>query len=122
VSEQNVETVRGLWRAFGRGGVDAVLRIADPDIEWVPHGGGGGVFRGHEGLREYMQQRDGAGGEVVTEPYSFTDLGEHVLVYGHYRAPGDDRRIFWLYSFRDGLLVRFEAFDTQAAALRAAGV
>lgn len=115
MSEHNVEAVRSLWRAFGSGGIERVLKIADPDVEWIPRGGGGRVYRGHEGLRDYMTQTARTTEDGVSAN-TFTDLGDHVLVYGHFR----DRPIFWLYTFRDELLVRFEAFDDQHDAIRAA--
>src|SRR5256885_2294542 len=40
VGEQNIDTVKGLWRAFSRGGIDSVLQIVDEDVEWKPYGGG----------------------------------------------------------------------------------
>src|SRR5439155_17994723 len=52
----NVELVRQLWSAFERGGIEAVLEIADRDVEWEPYGGGGTVYHGHEGLRAYMEE------------------------------------------------------------------
>ena len=65
----NVELVRRLWTAFERGGLDAVLEITDPDVEWEPYGGGGTVYRGHEGLRAYMGERRERGEEVEGIPY-----------------------------------------------------
>jgi ketosteroid isomerase-like protein len=38
MAESNVELVRQLWNAFERGGIDAVLEIADADVEWVEGG------------------------------------------------------------------------------------
>ena len=52
----NVELVRRLWSAFEKGGIEAVLEVADPDVEWEPYGGGGVVYRGHDGLRAYMEE------------------------------------------------------------------
>jgi hypothetical protein len=34
VSQENVELVRGVYEAFGRGDVDAVFSAMEPDIEW----------------------------------------------------------------------------------------
>jgi len=120
VSEQNIEVVRGLWRAFSRGGLDTVLQIVDEDVEWIPYGGGGQTFHGHEGLRRYMEERDSGSDGVVAEPYGYGDYGQNVVVYGHIARGGTDQRIFWVYSFRDGKLCRFEAFTDQDHALAAA--
>jgi ketosteroid isomerase-like protein len=120
VTDQNIETVRGLWRAFSRGGLDSVLRIVDKDVEWIPYGGDGHTFRGHEGLRRFMEDRDANAPEVVAEPYGYGDYGENVVVYGHVARDGTDQRVFWVYSFRDGKLYRFEAFTEQEQAVAAA--
>jgi ketosteroid isomerase-like protein len=120
VSDRNIETVRGLWRAFSRGGLDSVLNIVDDDVEWIPYGGDGQTFRGHAGLRRFMEERDASAPEVVAEPYGYGDYGENVVVYGHVARQGKDQRVFWLYSFRDGKLYRFEAFTDQDSAVAAA--
>jgi ketosteroid isomerase-like protein len=120
VTEQNIEAVRGLWRAFARGGIDTVLKIADEDVEWIPYGGGGRVYRGHDGLRRFISERDAGEESVQAEPYGYGDYGESVIVYGHVARGGADQRVFWLYRFRDGKLRRFEAFTDQQAAIAAA--
>lgn len=50
MSQSSEELIRGLYAAFGRGEVPAVLAMLDEDIEWhapanLPHGGD---FRGRE--------------------------------------------------------------------------
>jgi ketosteroid isomerase-like protein len=115
MAASNVLKVQALWRAFETGGLDAVLRLADPDVEWIPAGADGRRFLGHDGLREFMEHRE-AGGPVTAEPLSYSDYGSRVLVYGRLQ----DQRIFWLYSFNDERLTRFEAFDDHHAAVEAA--
>jgi ketosteroid isomerase-like protein len=118
--EQNIETVKGLWRAFSRGGLDSVLTIVDEEVEWIPFGGGGNTFRGHEGLRRYMHEREERQGDVTAEPFGYGDYGESVIVYGHVVHGEEDQRVFWVYSFHGGKLCRFEAFTDQDAAFAAA--
>jgi ketosteroid isomerase-like protein len=123
MSAENVLRVQTLWKAFDNQGLEAVLRIADDDVQWIPGGGNGQHYRGHAGLREFMRDREAAG-PIDAEAFSFFDYGDCVLVYGKVRRPseegGDERRLFWVYSFRDDCLVRFEAFDDHEAAVRAA--
>jgi hypothetical protein len=38
MSEENVEVVRGAITAYGREGLDGVLRLYDPEIEWTSTG------------------------------------------------------------------------------------
>jgi ketosteroid isomerase-like protein len=120
VTDQNIEAVKGLWRAFDRGGIDSVLKIVDEDVEWIPYGGEGRRFRGREGLLRFMRDRDAQSTEVVAEPYGYGDYGESVVVYGHIARGDEDQRVFWVYKFRSGRLRRFEAFTDQEAAVAAA--
>jgi ketosteroid isomerase-like protein len=122
----NVELVRRLWTAFERGGIEAVLEIADPDVEWEPYGGGGVVYRGHAGLRGYMEERRERNEETDARLYSAYAKGDFVVARGEVQIRGEHGAVAmqpgWLYEFRDGRLIRFRGFPTQEAALRAAGL
>jgi ketosteroid isomerase-like protein len=122
----NVELVRRLWQAFERGGIEAVLEIADPNVEWEPYGGGGVVYRGHEGLRAYMEWRADRNEEADARLYSAFAQGDYVIGRGEVRIRGPHGMITmqpgWLYEFKAGKLVRFRGFPTQEAALRDVGL
>ena len=122
----NVELVRRLWQAFERGGIAAVLEIADPNVEWEPYGGGGVVYRGHEGLRAYMEWRAGRNEEADARLYSAFAQGDYVIGRGEVRIRGPHGMITmqpgWLYEFKDGKLIRFRGFPTQEAAMREVGL
>jgi ketosteroid isomerase-like protein len=125
MERDNVAAVRRLWDAFGEGGVDAVLDVVDPDVEWSLFGTGGEVVRGHEGLREYMTRVAARGDEIDASVYDYEEIDDdHVLASGHvrFRSPTgmSDTQLHWLYRFRDGRLVRFDAYQTRAEALEAA--
>jgi ketosteroid isomerase-like protein len=126
VPSDNVELVRRLWEAFDRGGMEAVLEIADPDVEWEPYGGNGTVYHGHEGLKAYMQGRADNSEETDARLYSAFARGDAVVARGEVRIRGPHgittAQPGWLYEFREGKLVRFRGFPTQEAALRAAGL
>ena len=122
----NVDLVRRLWSAFERGGIEAVLEIADPDVEWQPYAGGGVVYRGHDGLRRYWRERRDRGEETEARLYSAFAKGDAVVARGEVRIKGESGIVTmqpgWLYEFHEGKLVRFRGFPTQEAALRAAGL
>jgi ketosteroid isomerase-like protein len=125
MERDNVAAVRRLWDAFAEGGLDAVLDIVDPDVEWSLFGTGGEVVRGHHGLREYMTDVAARGDEIDASVYEYEALDDdHVLVSGHVRfrsATGmSDTQLHWLYRFRQGRLVRFQAYQTRAESLEAA--
>jgi ketosteroid isomerase-like protein len=121
----NVELVRRLWSAFEHGGIEAVLEIADPDVEWEPFGGGGRVYHGHDGLRAYMQAHRERGEETDARLYSAFAKGDAVVARGEVQIKGQHGIVTmqpgWLYEFRNGKLVRFRGFPTQEVALREAG-
>jgi ketosteroid isomerase-like protein len=122
----NVELVRQLWTAFERGGIDAVLEIADTDVEWEPYAAGGVVYRGHAGLKAYMDARAERSEEADGRLYSAFAKGDCVVARGEVRIRGPQGVVTmqpgWLYEFREGKLVRFRGFPTQEAAMRAAGL
>jgi ketosteroid isomerase-like protein len=122
----NVELVRRIWGAFEEGGLEAVLEIVDPDVEWQPYGGGGVVYSGHEGLRAFFEERRARGEEADARLYSAFAKGDYVVARGEVRIRGEHGIVTmqpgWLYEFRDGRLCRFRGFATQEAALRAAGL
>jgi ketosteroid isomerase-like protein len=122
----NVDLVRRLWSAFERGGIDAVIEIVDPDVDWEPFGGGGVVYHGHEGLRAYMEERRARGEQAEGRLYSAFAKGDYVVARGEVRIHGEHGIVTmqpaWLYEFRDGRLIRFRGFPTQEAALREAGL
>jgi ketosteroid isomerase-like protein len=106
--------------------MDAVYEIVDPDVEWQPFGGGGIVYKGHEGLRAYMEERASRGEETDARLYSAFAKGDYVVARGEVRIQGGQGTVTmqpsWLYEFREGRLIRFRGFSTQEAALRAAGL
>jgi ketosteroid isomerase-like protein len=122
----NVDLVRRLWAAFERGGMEAVYAIVDPDVEWQPYGGGGTVYRGHDGLRAYFEERRARNEETDARLYSAFAKGDCVVARGEVQIRSAHGVVTmqpgWLYEFRDGKLVRFRGFPTQEAALRAAGL
>jgi ketosteroid isomerase-like protein len=120
----NVERVRRLWEAWAHGGIDEVIEIVDPDVDWRPYGGHGRVLHGAEELRGYMDEFRERGEDVEAEVYSYEAVGDAVLASGHVRhrsARGlTDTQLHWLYRFRNGRLVRFDAYTSREEALAAA--
>jgi ketosteroid isomerase-like protein len=54
---ENVELVRRSFEAMRAWDVDALLRLYDPDVEFLPLTGTrveSGGYRGHEGVRAYF--------------------------------------------------------------------
>jgi ketosteroid isomerase-like protein len=75
VSQANVELVRGVYEAFGRGDVDAVFAAMKPDIEWdesegMPYGG---VYRGRDAIVEKVF------GPILADVEGFTANPDEIL-------------------------------------------
>jgi ketosteroid isomerase-like protein len=125
MERDNVAAVRRMWEAFAEGGLDDVLDLVDPDVEWSLFGTGGEVVRGYEGLRDYLSGRAAQGDQIDASVYDYEAIDDdQVLVSGHvrFRSPTgmSDTQLHWLYRFRAGRLVRFDAYRTRSEALEAA--
>ena len=129
MSEENVELVRGRFAAALVDDWDTALEALDPDVEIhdfdIPDAGG--VYRGHEGYRQWVQR--------WTEGWETTRMEQ-----AEFRAVGDDRVIVLfrmmvkgahsglelgrddaiLYRLRAGKIVRIEYYNDQAEAIRRA--
>jgi ketosteroid isomerase-like protein len=57
MSQENVETLRTGYAAFGRGDFEAAFQLLDRDIEWkaADRSPFAGTYRGHEAVRELLQ-------------------------------------------------------------------
>jgi ketosteroid isomerase-like protein len=135
VSEGNVEVVRVLFEAFGRGGTDEVLALAepylDPEVEWLqpPEDVEGEVtHRGLDDVRRFFEQWFEAFADFAVELDGVRDAGEMVVAFVHEHGRGRtsglevDWRVAYVFSLRDGKVVRLERFWDRAAALNAAEV
>ena len=135
MSERNIEAVRALFEAFSRGGTDEVLALAepylDPEVEWLqpPEDVEGNVtHRGLDEVRRFFEQWFEAFAYFAVELDGMRDAGEMVVAFVHEHGRGRtselevDWRVAYVFSFRDGKVVRLERSWDRAAALEAAGV
>jgi SnoaL-like domain len=87
MSHENVETFRRGAQAINHGDTAAVLRIVDPSATWEPlRAGVQGVYRGHEGMREFLAD---TAESFESFQADFTDV----------RDLGDDRVLGWRDSY-----------------------
>ncbi len=127
----NVALVSRSFEAMRVWDVDTLLRLYDPDVEFLPLTGTrveSGGYRGHRGVRAYMSEAR----ELwdVLEPVGevFTDVGDHVLVTGRCRVRGrssgaeSNPACAWVVGVRDGLIVSHRTCETYEEALRVAGM
>jgi len=119
--------VRGIYDAYRRGDVDAVLKACAPDIDWITSKEtlpwSDGQYRGREGVAKYFadfsQYIDGLRLEVD----ELIDGDDRVVAVGDLfataRASGRDYRARFaqIWTVRDGRAVRLEGIiDTMMIA------
>jgi len=93
MSQQNVTLVQGLYEAFGRGDIAAILGAMDPNIVWdIPQALGfplGGIHRGPQGIAsEFFSIIPSYYLEFSALPQVVVDDGDSVIVLGEYRGKG----------------------------------
>ena len=120
------------YAAIGAGDVDAALRHVAPDIEVASSGAfldEGRVYRGHDGVAEFMAMLAEAFEELSYEIVDLIELGDDrvltlLFVTARGRESGLEVRMQagHIWTFRGDEAVRLEAFADHDSARAAAGV
>jgi ketosteroid isomerase-like protein len=119
MSEQSIGFVKGVYEAFARGDVPAVLGAFAEDIEWYEAEGMpyGGLHRGGEAVAQKVFgpiAEDVDGFAVVPEEYmgSGTTVAAVVRYTGTGKATGKvlDLPVVHVWDIRDDKLARFRQF------------
>jgi ketosteroid isomerase-like protein len=130
MSQQNVETVYRLYAASRRRDKEACVRDSDPDVEIVSYlmGIEGTVYRGHAGLRRYIDDLFSAFPDWHPEILRTTDCGEKVLAEVRMAGRGSssgvaiEQTVWQVTTFHEGKMVGFHGYGSRDAALEAAGL
>ncbi len=133
MSQENVAVVRGLYEAFGKGDVPAVLGQMDQGIEWNEAENfiyaDRNPYVGPQAVLEGVFMRLGSEWEGFTvTPEEWLDAGDRIVVLGTYsgthKATGRQVRAQFahIWSVREGSVVRFQQYtDTKQFADTIAG-
>jgi ketosteroid isomerase-like protein len=129
VSQENVEIVRNSLDALNRGDWDATLKDAAPDFELDfsrAIGPQHGVFRLDQ-IRGLLDEFLEPWESLRIEADELIEVGEHVVVpvTGYMRGRNGievTARRTWVYTIREGAIVRFCQFQERQEALEAAGL
>jgi ketosteroid isomerase-like protein len=128
---ENVELVRRSFEAISVWDIDALLRLYDQDVEFLPLTGTrveSGGYRGHEGVRAYIAEARDLWDVMVPEGEEYRDLGDCVVVAGRCRVRGrisgaeSHPACAWVVGVRDGTIVSHRTCATYEEALEVAGV
>jgi uncharacterized protein len=130
MSRDDIETLRAGYEAFSRGDWDAVLRDADPDLEFktADRVTNPGTYHGAEEIRRFFEDLFEPFEEVTTEPEEFFQRGDQIAVFLLVRSrprgssAGVENRIGHLWTMRNGKAVRFEVFPEREKVLEAIGL
>jgi ketosteroid isomerase-like protein len=94
MSQENVEAFKRAIDAFNRRDVEALLDELDPEVEWHPGiaaallGGEATVYRGHDGIREWLRDVSDAFAELRVELSEIVDRDDRIVAIGRFRARG----------------------------------
>ena len=134
MSEENVEAFKRGTAAFNRGDAEALIEISSADIEFYDVftrmllGGEERMYRGHQGLRDLMDDLLGAFAETHSEYSEIRDLGDRTVGIGRLRAVGKESGaviesgIGSVVEWKDGKVTRIRTYLDADEALEAAGL
>lgn len=126
----NIQTIKDIYAAFGRGDIQSVLNGMSDDVQWKPIIGAGphvphaGARRGKASVQEFFT----IVGHALTfdqfEPREFVAQDDKVVALGHYRATTSARKQFesdWamVFTLRNGKVTDFREFTDSSAVDRA---
>ncbi len=131
MSQETVELAREVMKALSQRDLPRLIDFADPEVEWrsfFAELGEGGVYRGHEGTRRYLNDLSEAWEIVRADVDDALGVGDVALLVGriHYRGRGSgaetETAAGWMLKFRQRKLLRFRAFRDPERALEAVGL
>jgi uncharacterized protein len=131
MSQQNVEIVRQVFGAFNSEDIERALALTHPEVE-IEIGpeisAEPDTYRGHDGLRRYIQAFQDAMEEIRFQPERFWYVGESVVVAllltakGRQTSIAVEQRSAGVWTIREGKVVGVRAYGSATEALEAVGL
>ena len=126
MSQENVELVRAGFAAYNRGDLDALMETYNPEVEFETLLLG--THRGRDAIRLiYEENREALSGYRL-DPEELIDAGDQVIAVARVGGAGHSSRIelgdrmAFIFTIKDGSLVRQRSFRSKDEALEAAGL
>ncbi len=125
MSSENVEIVRRMLDDYANGDFERALGAFSDDVEWEARVGE--RFHGPGGVAEAVRRWTGAWADFEFDVQELIDAGESVVMVlrqvGRGKGSGApvEMTMGWLYTFRDGRIIRVRMFADREEALAAAG-
>jgi ketosteroid isomerase-like protein len=129
VSQENVDVIRRIYAVWAKEGSPVRSGLLDPDIEWVnpPDAVEHGTHRGLDAFAGAVDAVSDTFEGVGVDIDEILDAGDRVVVLatlrGRGRGSGADveRRQGYVWTLRDGKVIRFQWFNNPDDAMSAAG-
>jgi ketosteroid isomerase-like protein len=131
MAEENVQFVQRSFDAIGRGDVEALLELYDPDVIFLPLTGTqveSGGYRGHAGVRAYFAEVADVWDKIRPYANDVRIVGDQVVVLGGCAVRGKaseaetDSPMAWVVTVRNGKITSHRGYRTSDEALEAAGL
>jgi ketosteroid isomerase-like protein len=133
MSQGNVEVFKRAFDAINRRDAEALPSELDPEVEWhgailMAMGGKRTVYRGHEGVREWLRDPYETLSEFHAEYAEIRDLGDRTVAIGHVRGLGRgsgaeiESPHSTVVEFKNGKGIRIRTYLDPNEALEAAGL
>jgi ketosteroid isomerase-like protein len=136
MSQENVEVVRGLVEAFNEtGDREAAYALLDPEVEFEVEWRSGRdaadfrIYRGLDEVRAMIEELLTPFESIRYVIHEYADAGDDVVAILEFlaRPKGSSAevstgRFAYVYTLRDGRIVRIQDFPDPAEALEAAGL
>ena len=127
MSEENLELIRAGFAAHNNGDLDALTQVYDPDVVFETLLLG--THHGNEAIRLiYEENRKTLSGYTV-DPIELIDAGDQVVAVAQVNGVGpvsqmamDGDQFAFLFTIKNGRVVREQAFRNREEAVEAAGL
>ena len=128
MSQENVELALAVVEAVARMDGDRLVELTHPEVEWhsfLAQLGEGGVYRGHDGMREYAKDLQEAWDVFSAEVRDSIAVGEVVVLVSQLRYRGKGSGVDTeapaghMVRFREGRVLHMRSFREPEAALAA---
>jgi len=127
MSQENVDLIRAGFAAHNRGDLDALTEVYDPDVVFETLLLG--TRRGNEAIRLIYEENQKTLTGYTIEPVELIDSGDRVVAVAQVKGVGpvsqiamDGDQFAFLFTIKNGRVVREQAFRNRDEALEAAGL
>jgi ketosteroid isomerase-like protein len=127
MSQENVELIRAGFAAHNRGDLDFLVELYDPEVVFETLLLG--THRGNQAIRLIYEENQKTLSGYTVDPVELIDSGDQVVAVAQVNGVGptsriamDGDRFAFLFTIKNGRVVREQAFRNREEALAAAGL